>query len=172
MEAQHINVNSIFSQLKLISSVTLWETTLHLYQNQTLLHEHKRQVPFFFIWERLIMLFLFIRSVIMTFFFLFFFLNVHVPAPRATYEWLWKDEGQLWFWSSRSLAWVQADPCEGGFATLRRLHLIPELHYTSSPVKEHTDAGTSPSLQRRRGILYCLMHHWGNIMTSTECSEV
>lgn len=37
----------------------------------------------------------------------------------------WKDGGQLWFWSSRSLVWVQTDQCEGGFAAVRLLHLIP-----------------------------------------------
>lgn len=52
------------------------------------------------------------------------------------------------------------------------LHLIPRLHYTSAPVKQRTDAGTSPSLQRRRGILYCLMHRWGNLITSAESSKV
>lgn len=83
-----------------------------------------------------------------------------------------KDVGQLWFWSSRAVVWVQTDQCEGGFAAVRLLHLIPGLHYTTGPVKQHTDMGTSPSLQRRRGILYCLMHHWGNIITSTKCCKV
>lgn len=55
---------------------------------------------------------------------------------------------------------------------MRLLHLIPRLHYTSAPVKQRTDVGTSPSLQRRRGILYCLMRRWGNIITSAESSKV
>lgn len=37
----------------------------------------------------------------------------------------WKDVSQLWFWSSCSLVWVQTDQCEGGFAAVRALHLIP-----------------------------------------------
>lgn len=54
-----------------------------------------------------------------------------------------KDVGQLWFWSSRAVVWVQTDQCEGGFAAVRLLHLIPGLHYTTGPVKQHTDMGTS-----------------------------
>lgn len=80
--------------------------------------------------------------------------------------------GQLWFWSSHSLMCGQTDQREGGCAAARLLHLIPGLHYTTGPVKRHTDTGTSPSLQRRRGILHCLMRHWGNIITSTKCSKV
>lgn len=67
---------------------------------------------------------------------------------------------------------VQSDLCERRFAAMRPLHLIPGLHYTSGAVKQRTDAGTSPSLQRRRGILYCLMRRWGNIITSAEGSKV
>lgn len=60
----------------------------------------------------------------------------------------WKVVGQLWFWSSPSPVWVQYDLCEGEFAAMLLLHLIPGLHYTSAPVKQRTDVGTSPSLQR------------------------
>lgn len=60
----------------------------------------------------------------------------------------------------------------GRVAAMWLLHLIPRLHYTSAPVKQRTDVGTSPSLQRRRGILYCLMHRWGHIITSAESSKV
>lgn len=109
------------------------------------------------------------------FFFLFFFVvdNQSSISDPSMNSWTQRTTvGQLWFWSNPSPVWVQCDLCEGGFAAVRLLHLIPGLHYTSGPVKQCTDEGTSPSLQRRRAILYCLMRRWGNIITSAESSKV
>jgi len=96
--------------------------------------------------------------------------HMHAPASRPLHEWFVTGGG-----CRPAVVLIQPFTCVGPdrsvWGRVCRCEPTPpnpRLHYSTSPVKQHTDAGTSPSLQRRRGTLYCLMQHWGNIITSAK----
>lgn len=75
----------------------------------------------------------------------------------------WKDVGQLWFWSSRSLVWVQTDQCEGGFAAERLLHLIPGC--ITQPVQSNSTQTWGLPLSSKDVEEYCIASYTTEVIS-------